>query len=144
MQTYVNFLITGKMRYIIIIFLVFATSCVREDESTVCYSYTNATLNKINMEFYSSNGTLLEEIEKNGIGLITKKCYSEMGFVTPRNVVEFDSVIVKFNDARKLTFSTSSGANQQIFLLDFYQREGETLNFNYIFTEEDFNNAEPF
>ncbi len=67
-----------------------------------------------------------------------------MGSITPINVVEFDSVVVKFNDNRKLTFSTSSGANQQIFLLDFYQREGNSDNYTFEFTEEDFNNAEPF
>ena len=66
-----------------------------------------------------------------------------MGFSGPADVFRSDSIIVIFNDMRKLTFSTS-GVNQQLFLTDFYQREGNTRNYTYEFTEEDFNNAEPF
>jgi hypothetical protein len=131
---------------LIIICLILVSSCVREDNSTFCYSLINTTNRTIKLEFYAISGQSpepLDSFEKTGRGVITKKCRADMGFADPATVYRSDSIIVRFDAMKKLTF-TNSGVIEQLFISSFYQREEGTLNYTYEFTEEDFNNAVPY
>jgi hypothetical protein len=135
-------------KLISLFFLVIICSCVREDETTTCYSYLNGTSHNIKLEFYSftnsANGNLTNSFEKNGEGLIIKKCAADMGISFPYEVYKYDSVIVKFNDVRKLTYTISNDSDSHFFSPSFLQRDGNSFNHTYEFTEEDFNNADPY
>ena len=130
-----------------VIFAILISSCVREDEKTTCYSYINGTDKNIQLEFYSFNNPnddLIGSFEKNGEGLIVEKCATDMGSSAPFEVFKYDSVIVKFNDMRRLSYSISNSADRNFFFNSFFEQRGSSSNYFYEFTEEDFNNAVPY
>ncbi|PQJ20401.1 hypothetical protein [Nonlabens tegetincola] len=137
------------MKKLLLIALLFL-SCVRhEDERDTCYSFINGTDRNVNLELYSFNSgqfvSLIDSFSINGMGLIDQKCDNSLRILSPVNVYRFDSVIVKFDNLKKLTYLRRfEGQDDEFFFSSYYERDGNSRNFSYTFTEEDYNNAIPF
>lgn len=142
------------MRFLIIMVLFILTSCIREPEEnlTTCYSYFNETERLITLEFYDYQncGDFITEIgiyNKNGSGLIEQRCKMDDFVPGPVNLYRFDSIVVKFDHAKKLTYLFRCLQNpDSIYDGNFYELNQEGNNYNLIwrFTEDDYNNAQPF
>jgi hypothetical protein len=151
MQTLDNFLTTGSMKNLIMLFaLIIISSCVREpDLRTTCYAFENQTDENLVLEFWSYNSgqavTVRDIFTQNGKGVFAKKCETDNRLAGPVQVYRGDSIVMKFNDNRKLTYLFNfSDTDEPIFSSNGYRREEGTNNFFWDVTEEDFNNAEPF
>ncbi|AGC76560.1 hypothetical protein LX97_01220 [Nonlabens dokdonensis] len=140
------------MKYIIQILVIFFVSfCTRtEDEKATCYSFLNGTNKEVQLELYNYNGNRITiEIGtylSSGPGLLVNKCKESLDVPGPVSVYRFDSIVVKFDNTKKLTFlgRLSQDVPDPLFFEDSYQRDGNSLNFSYTFTEEDYNNAVPY
>lgn len=139
------------MKYLYLIFAILITvSCDPDEEDRItCYSYINGTDKEVTLEFYNYNGgRLITEIgtySSDALELITSQCKSKRDVPGPVNFFRFDSIVVKFDNNRKLTYLWRFGqGGDAIFYGDSYQRDGESSNFSYTFTDIDYNNSEPF
>lgn len=140
------------MKYLYLIFIIFiAESCdPNDDNKNSCFAFLNGTDNDITLELYSYNaGRSITEIGNygiSGVGLLTNFCKSSRRALGPVSVIRMDSIVVKFDNNRKLTFLSdfAQGSPDLLYNTDDYQRDGTSLNFSYTFTEEDYNNAVPF
>lgn len=139
------------MRNLIILFVLFIfCSCVKENDlRTTCYSFENMTNKNIVLEFYSYNSgqavTVRDIFTQNGKGVFAKKCLTDNRFAGPVETYEGDSIVIKFNNNKKLIYLLNFGdTNEPIFTSGGYRREEGTNNFFFDITEEDFNNAEPY
>ena len=140
-----------KRILIVIIISSFFINCIREsEEQTHCFLFINDSERSILMEQYRINsaGAFLENtFEKSGSGVLSESCRTHFRMPTVTEVYRVDSIIVKFDDSRRLTFTTSLGQNQttdSIFYVDKWEDDRDNNNFYWRFTEEDFQNAEPF
>ena len=124
-------------------------SCVREDElRTTCYSFENKTDENLVLEFWSYNigqaVTLKDIFTQNGKGVFAKKCDRDNRLLAPITIYVGDSIVLKFNNNRKLTYLFNLGdTDESIFFSGGYRREKGTNNFFWDVTKEDFQRAEP-
>lgn len=105
------------MRYLLVILLVFFVACDPDEEQqrTTCYSYINNSNQEIVMEMYDYNsGQFLTEIGtfvKSENGVIVERCKTERDVLGPTNLYKFDSIVVKFNNSKKITYLFRFGQN---------------------------------
>lgn len=134
----------------LILFLILILSCNREVEVTDCYVFTNQTSRALKMEtyrYYSSGAFLQEEYEIANSGVLIEKCVSSMARTFVTDAYRADSIIVKFDNSRRLVYLSSVASptgNDSVFFADFWEQEPGTNNFFWRFTEEDYNNAIPY
>lgn len=138
-------------KLLILLSLVLIISCDPDQEDkTTCYSYLNGTNRDVKLEFYDYNsGQFVTEIgiyDKNGIGLLTNFCKSSRRALGPVSVIRMDSIVVKFDNNKRLVYLKENdlGGPDLLYHTDDYQRDGNSLNFSYTFTEEDYNDAIPY
>ena len=132
----------------ILILLIIASCDPDQEDRTTCYSYINNSNQDIVLEMYDYNsGQFITEIGTFSLqenGLIVERCKTERDVPGPTNLYRFDSIVVKFNNIKKLTYLFRLGQNPDpIFDGNEYDLEqvGNTFNLSWKLTEEDFNNA---
>jgi hypothetical protein len=81
-------------------------------------------------------------------GLIVERCRTERDVTEPATVYKFDSIVVKFNGSKKLTYLFRSGQNPDPIFEGGngyeLEQDGNVFNLSWEFTEEDYNNASPY
>jgi hypothetical protein len=139
------------MKIIISLIALFMFSgCVNEDLITTCYAFENQTNENLVLEFWSYNSgqavTVRDIFNQNGKGVFAKKCIAnDTRLAGPVQIYQGDSIVLKFNNNKKLTYLLNFGdTDDPIFFSGNYRREEGTNNFFWDVTEEDFNNAEPY
>ena len=137
-------------KLICFILLAATFSCVKEAElRTTYYSFENQTDKDLVVEFWNYNSgqfvSLQDRFTQNGKGVFANKCVSDNSIPGPKEIYAGDSIIIKFNNEKKLTYLWNfSNTDDPIFFSGSYRREPGTNNFFWDVTEEDFNNAVPY
>lgn len=132
------------------LFLIFVTTgCVREINSDTCYILINETDFDIVVEIYNrdnngdGNRSLREELSTNAQGIFYSKCSSGRGLQEAEFFFKSDSIVVKFDDQRRLISLSQTGIpDTGLFISSFYSLLDGT--FTKTFTQQDYDNAEPF
>ncbi|WP_167342644.1 hypothetical protein [Nonlabens sp. SY33080] len=139
------------IRIIFFIIVLFLFSCDPGDEDRQsCYSFINGIDRDVVLEFYSYNSgqniSTIGTYSLNGMGLLNNFCKSSRRALGPVSVIRMDSIIVKFDNTKKITYLKVNelGFADFLYHVNDYTKEGETFNYSYTFTEEDYNNAIPF
>ncbi len=129
-------------------------SCTREPDENfnTCYKFVNETDRLIQLEFYDYQNCgdfvfNVGDFSNRGVGLLSEKCKKDNFIPGPTSIHGFDSIIVKFDNSKRLIYLWNCSENpDSIYDPNFYelQRDGNSYNFIWSFTEEDFQNAEPY
>ncbi|ARN76994.1 hypothetical protein BST97_02700 [Nonlabens spongiae] len=141
-----------KKTLIIIALSSFFTNCVRESEpKKFCYLFINDTDRSVVMEQYRINsaGAFLENTYvKNGVGVLAESCKTDVRIPTVTEAYRVDSIVVMFDNLRKLSYRIAQEEQgfvaDSIFFSDEWEDDPSNNNFYWRFTEEDYENAEPY
>ena len=143
-SNFMKFYINKSVRNTIAFVFVFAIiSCVRDEQEQRCFNLVNSTNREINFKLFNNSDDLILEFERAAEGLFNRSCASSLGSVLVTDVYPGDSIVVEFDQQRRLIFAQGQDNPRNIiFFVNEWIKDGSD-SFWY-FTEEDFNNAEPF
>ena len=142
MRFYINESVRNTIAFTFV-FVFTIISCVRDEQEQRCFNLVNSTNREINFKLFNNSNDLILEFERSAEGLLDRSCSSSLGSVLVTDVYPGDSIVVEFDQQRRLIFAQGQdNRRNRIFFVNEWVKEGSD-SFWY-FTEEDFDDAEPF
>lgn len=130
--------------------MIIIASCVRENSVTSCIVYNNNSPFSIVIEVYRKDSNndglrdLRETISSNNFGMFYNQCTNNFSVMPPGLFFESDSIVVKFDNQRFFTSTSSEFGSNPTGLLNRNNYVVEGTTYTYTFTQQDYDNAEPY